>query len=408
MEAEKYKDYMYNMIDSVLKEIGTRESCTEDEKRLGRKLVEEWTPICDRVDKETFICSPTAFLGFLPFAVICYVIALAFYWVFPPASFLFAAAGFSMLFFEFVRYREFVDFLFPKREGENVLGSIRPRGEVKQRVIVSAHMDSAYEFNVWLFLKNAAIPVMIIAVIGVIALFFGSTAKAVAYLFFEEAAGSRVFDIIGIACIALYPLVGLFMMFHSYVPVLGAMDDLAGVAVVAGLGKYLADAKQDGSFFPENTEVVLFGCAAEESGLRGAKHYIKRHKKDLEETPTFGIFLDGIYDEKYLTVVNREICTGAKHDPYLVKLAQDVAREREWPIMTQPIPLGGSDAAAFSREGGVPSTCLLCQDTSKLVPNYHTRYDTIDHIRPRSLAVSLQMVIDMIRHIDEDQPRKKK
>ena len=103
-----------------------------------------------------------------------------------------------------------------------------------------------------------------------------------------------------------------------------------------------------------------------------------------------------------MTVVNREICTGAKHDPYLIKLAQDSAKERGWPILTKPIPLGGSDAAAFSREGRVPSTCLLCQDTAKLAPNYHTRFDTIDHIRPESLSVSLQLVIDMIKKIDGD------
>lgn len=399
MIAEKYKDYMYHFIDDVLKKIGPRESCSEAEKALGRYFADEVSPDCDEVRTEKFMCSPTAFLGFLPFAVMFYIGSLALYWVFPPLSFVLAAVGFSMLLFEFVRYREFVDFLFPKREGENVLGIIKPRGAVKQRVVVSAHLDSAYEFNLWLLLKNLAIPVMVVAVLGVALMFGVSLAKAI--MFFTGGADAPIFNILGIACIALYPLVGLFMLFHSYVPVLGAMDDLAGVAIVAGLGKYLSDAKKSGGFFPENTEVVLFGCAAEEAGLRGAKRYVEKHRGEHSLTPTYGIFLDGIYDEKFLTVVNREICTGAKHDPYLIKLAESCAGDRGWPIMRKPIPLGGSDAAAFSREGRVPSTCLLCQDTSKLVPNYHTRFDTIDKIRPESLTVSLQLVIDMLQKIDE-------
>ena len=201
-------------------------------------------------------------------------------------------------------------------------------------------------------------------------------------------------------CLGMAPIVGLYLRFHSYVPVPGAMDDLAGCAVITGLGRYLADAKLNGAFFPENTEVVLFASAAEESGLRGAKRYVKAHQKELQATPTFGIFLDGIYDEKYLTVVNREVFTGAKHDPYLVKLAQQCAAERAWPIKALPIPMGASDAAAFSREGRVPSICLLCQDISRLVCNYHTRFDTIEHIRPESLAVSLQLVIDMLEKLD--------
>lgn len=399
MIADKYKDYMYTFIDQVLKTIGARESCSEEEKALGRYFGDEMRPVCDEVKTETFVCSPTAFLGFLPFSVMFYIGALALYWVFPPLSFLLAATGFFMLLFEFVRYREFLDFLFPKRDGENVMGIIRPKGAVKQRVVVSAHMDSAYEFNLWLLLKNLAIPVMVIAVVAVILLFGVSCAKAIMY--FTGGADAKIFDILGIICVALYPLVGLFLIFHSYVPVLGAMDDLAGVAVVAALGKYLGDTKNGGDFFPENTEVVLFACAAEEAGLRGAKRYVEKHRDEHRETPTYGIFLDGIYDEKFLTVVNWEICTGARHDPYLIKLAEDCAGKRGWPIMRKPIPLGGSDAAAFSREGRVPSVCLLCQDTAKLVPNYHTRFDTIDKIRPESLAISLQLVIDMLQKIDE-------
>ena len=62
-------------------------------------------------------------------------------------------------------------------------------------------------------------------------------------------------------------------------------------------------------------------------------------------------------------------------------------------------PLGGTDAAAFSVKG-IPAVCLHCQDTSRAVPNYHTRNDTYEHIRPESLSVSLQLVLDMLKQID--------
>ena len=162
----------------------------------------------------------------------------------------------------------------------------------------------------------------------------------------------------------------------------------------------LADSKLNGGFFPENTEVVLLGMACEEAGLRGAKRYAEKHLAEMKSIPTYAIFLDGVYDEKFLTVIHREICTGAKHDKALVRMAQDAADARKWPMIRTLIPLGASDASAFSL-AGIPSVCLLCQDTSKLVPNYHTRYDTIDKIRPESLAVSLQLVIDMLERIDQ-------
>jgi Zn-dependent M28 family amino/carboxypeptidase len=174
---------------------------------------------------------------------------------------------------------------------------------------------------------------------------------------------------------------------------------MAGVVVIAGLGRYLNDAKKNGSWIPEKTEIVLLGASSEEAGLRGAKRYATRHLEEMKSRPVYSLFLDCIYDERFLTVVDREIFTGARHDPELVKMAQDVAEGHNWPISVKLIPVGASDASAFSVKG-IPAISLFCQDISKLVPNYHTRNDTPEHVRPESLSVILQMVIDMIERID--------
>jgi hypothetical protein len=389
---------MFGLLKRVIDEIGPRPSCSDEEKRLGRLLVEEWKPLCDRVDMETFTCSPTAFLGFIRVSVLLLFAAVILYWFYPLASFIMAAVSFSMVFFEYMRYREFVDFLFPRKQGENIIGAIRPKGEATRRVLVSAHMDSAYEFNLIYYLRNFAIPIIAIAIVGIVLAFCVSLAKTIAY--FGGFADATAFAALGYTMIAFTPIIGLFLFFHTYKPVPGAMDDMAGVAVVAGLGKYLDEARRAGDWFPERTEVVLLATSSEEAGLRGAKRYASKHLQEMKTTPTYGLFLDGIYDEKYLTVTNRELCTGAKHDPELVKMAQDTAASHNWPIAVRMIPIGGTDAAAFSVKG-IPAVCLLCQDTSKAVPNYHTRDDTYEHIRPESLAVSLQLVIDMIQRIDK-------
>ena len=398
--ADRYTDYMYNLVKKVIDEIGPRLSCGEAERKLGRLLVKEWIPICDMVAVESFACSPQGFLGFLPLTVLFYFAAVILYWFYPPASLVVAAISFSMVFFEFMRYREFIDFLFPRKRGQNVVGIIRPRGEAERRVIVSGHLDSAYEFLLWHYLGTAAVVLIAIAIAAIVFILGGSLAKTVAY--FTGSANATVYTGMGIAAIGLAPVVGLFLLFHTGKPVPGAMDDMAGVAVTAGLARYLDEAKQSEGFFPQRTEVVLIGMSSEEAGLRGAKRYVKKHLNELKETPTYALFLDGIYDEKFLSVTNRELCTGAKHDPQLVRMAQEVAASHGWPIRSRWIPLGATDASAFSVKG-IPAICLHCQDTSRLVPNYHTRNDTCEHIRPESLAVSLQMVIDIIERLDKGQ-----
>jgi hypothetical protein len=398
MFAERYQDYMYGFIQKVLAEIGPRESCSENERRLGRTLADLWGQLGIEVKTERFTCHPTAFLGFFPFATLLYLLAIVAYWWLPFLCCVLAGSVAAVLLFELLRYREFVDPLFPRAEGENVIGIIRPRGEVRQRVIVSAHQDSAYEFNLWFFLKNAAIPINAIAVIAPFIATVAGLSKSLA----GAAGHSHAFDVVGYVCMGLYPFVGLNFFFHTYTVVPGAMDDLAGVSVLAGVAKALADVRngsQTEAPLLDHTEVRILAASSEEAGLRGAKRYVAAHASELREIPSYGLFLDGVYDERFLAVITRELFTGARHDRGLVQLAKDVATTHGWKMAEHMIPLGATDATAFSL-AGVPSVCLLCQDTSRLVPNYHTRLDTIDYIRPTSLSVLLQLVLDMIQRLD--------
>jgi len=393
--AERHQQFMYGLIETVLREIGARESCSENERRLGGYLVELWKSFGLAVHTERFQCHPKAFLGFIPFASLLYLAATIAYWWLPLACSVLAATAFALTWFELLRYREFVDRLFPAAEGENVVGVFRPAGAVQRRVVVSAHQDSAYEFTLWYFLRDAAIPVMVLAFAAPLVPVLGGLARSLA----GHNADAHVFAVIGYICLGLYPFVGLNLFFHTYWVVPGAMDNLAGISVITGLGKALAEGADTHAPLATRTEIVLLATSSEEAGLRGAKRYAASHVAELQAIPTSGLFVDGIYDERFLTVFTRELFTGAVHDGRLVALAQEAAASHGWPILTTTLPVGSTDAAAFTL-AGVPSVSLICQETKRLAPNYHTRRDVIDHVRPQSLTVMLQLVIDMIRRID--------
>ncbi len=395
--ADKYAGYMFELVDKAVSDIGPRESCSEAEKRLGRLFAQEIEPACERIETEQFTCSPKAFLGFFPYLVLLYLAGVVLYYFYPPAAVILAAIGIAVLFYEVVRYREFIDILFPRRTGENVAGFVKPRGEVRKRVIVSAHLDSAYEFKVWYWLKGLSVPAMAVAFLAPVLLLAASLARTIA-----DSSGTpenAAYSVLGIILIALIPVVGIFFFFHTKDVVPGAMDNMAGIAVLAGLSKYLNEAGEGEGFYPENTEVVLLALSSEEAGLRGAKRYAARHKNEYMTIPTFSIFLDNITDERYLTVFKRELWCGAKMDPYLIELSREAAAAGARDIITTVMAVGATDASAFVREG-IPSVSICCYDSSRLMPNYHTRHDTIENVRPDSLKVSLQLVIDMIRRID--------
>jgi len=395
LNADAYRDYMYGLVRTVLDEIGARESCSENERRLGRYLADEWRGLGLDVRSEPFTCNPKAFLGFIPIATLLYLLATIAYWLLPSLCFVLAAASLALLWFELLRYRELIDPLFREAQGENVVGVLRPAGEIRRRVIVSAHQDSAYEFNLWYFLKGAAVPVMVIGFAAVLVPLVGGLLKSLAGAGNE----SHAFNVVGFVAIALYPIVGLNFFFHTYAVVPGAMDDLAGISVITGVAKALSDAARDGAGALQSTEVVVLAVSSEEAGLRGAKRFATTHAAELHALPTFVVNVDGVYDERHLTIVHRELTTGVRHDPRLVQLARERAESRGRAYHQHMIPLGATDATAFAQVG-VPTVTLLCQDATRLVPNYHTRLDTIEHVRPQSLTVMLQLVLDMIEEID--------
>jgi hypothetical protein len=396
MTADGYSTYMYDLIKKVMDDIGPRESCSEQERELGRLFGSEIAPVCEKVVTDDFTCSPTAFLGFFPYLVLMYLAGVVLYFFLPAVSVALALLGGGILFFEVVRYKELLDPLFPKRSGQNVSGYVKPRGESEKRVYVSAHLDSAYEFKLWYWFKGLSAPVMGIGAVGLLFLLGCSIARTSV-----NAVGlpHGVYWVLGWILVGLSPVVAIFAFFHTKDLVPGAMDDMAGIAVLAGLAKYFGDAMSSGDFYPQKTEVVLVGMSSEEAGLRGAKRYAARLREEPDSLPVSSIFLDGIYDERYLTIFTKEIWPGAKLDQGLVDVARGAAADGGFKADVRLLPLGATDASAFAL-AGIPAVSLCLAENDKLAPNYHTRHDTIEHVRPESLAVALQVVINMLRCID--------
>jgi hypothetical protein len=389
-EIDRYTAESYRLMGQVLSEIGPRESCSQSERLLGRLLAERWRGLGHRVCSQHFCCRPKAFLGVIPIAALLYLVAIASFWRWPLLCALLSAAAVVAIVLELVRYREFLDPLFREEEGENVAAVISPQGPAKRRVVVSAHQDSSYEFNLWLIFRDAGVVMMVLALAAPFAPLVGGLGRAI---------GGGGFETLGWIGLALSPVVILHLFFHTFSVVPGAMDDLAGIAVLDGVARALAESRDRAGPRLEHTEVVLLATSAEEAGLRGAKRFVSAQLAELTAVPSYGLFVDGVYDERYLAVIDREWATGARHDPRLVKLAMAVAAGRGWPMQRRAIPFGASDASAFST-AGIPSVALLCQDMSRLAPNYHTRRDTLDRVRPESIGVVLELVLEMLERID--------
>jgi len=107
---------------------------------------------------EEFTLAPGAFLGSLPLGALFTLIAALLNismgyltgipsWVTSTAALAFSILALLSFFFEYIKYFEFVDPFFKKKQSVNVVGELRKSGNitVNQLLILSGHHDSALE-----------------------------------------------------------------------------------------------------------------------------------------------------------------------------------------------------------------------------------------------------------------------
>ncbi len=154
-----YSDYMYDIVARILKEVGPRAPCSPEEQKAAELVQDELKNSCDEVHIEDFYCYPRAFLGWIRVTILSLMVGfflfllsgngLAEKYVFTIIPLALGIFGLFCLYKQFLKYEEWTPKFLPYKQehSQNVVGTFKPREEVKKRVIFSGHIDSAFKFN---------------------------------------------------------------------------------------------------------------------------------------------------------------------------------------------------------------------------------------------------------------------
>ena len=259
---------MHRFIERICNDIGPRASGTEEEILAGDEIEKELKQYCDEVHQEEYTSSPHAFLGGIRYGAFLVFIAIVLYWMnllielniillpeltgslFLIISIVLIILTVSYFILEVMKYHETYDFLFPKKQSKNVIGVINPLEKVEKSIIFSAHHDSAFEFNTFYYLKRFGQIIINVGYLAVGIVLIGIVLKFILDLLHVQL--TLLFVIFGVVFLCFTPIVLVYILFHSYEPVLGAFDNLSGVSIILGVAKYLNEHKNDENF-PKNT-----------------------------------------------------------------------------------------------------------------------------------------------------------
>ncbi|MHA1804000.1 MAG: hypothetical protein ACTSU4_05640, partial [Promethearchaeota archaeon] len=267
---EEDSKYMHDIIEKIIDECGPRMPCSPQEAKSAEIIKSELEKTCEQVEIEPFTCHPRAALGWIKIAVIlmalsftCFFLTretLSLTWkvILPILTFILVFIGILIMWKEFFNYEEFIDVLFRKKESQNVIGTLRGKGDIKKLIIFSGHHDSALQFNLLKYFKVGYIIIVFLGIIIFIAWSLYSAIFLIATIIFMILGSTEmpaIFFIIAIWFLIIGGIPMILLLFFvspgelaNKVP--GAVDNLSAVAIVLAIGKML---KRNKELIPDNT-----------------------------------------------------------------------------------------------------------------------------------------------------------
>ncbi|MFP4287263.1 MAG: M28 family metallopeptidase [Candidatus Izemoplasmataceae bacterium] len=383
----KVFDYTRKMI----KNHGPRLAGTNESIACSEEIAEILTNYADHIEKQTFKVHKGAFLGWIRILVFFYIVSLGFIWFnLPYVAYILTGISIVLLILQFILYLPIIDWLYPKKPAQNIIGTIEPANEAKQTIIISGHHDSARIFNFFVHqpsLYNLRVTGSIFMVVTMLVL------SILLNVFPDLGPFALLFKII-LSAGAL--LVVQMWFFASKKGTPGAGDNLIATNIALVLGEY----------FKENplnhTRIKVVSFDAEEEGLRGARYFAKH--TDLTKLPTILLNADCIYDEKELFFLTSDINNTVKLSETLAKDLQKTAKALDIKTTVKPIAIltGGTDAAEIAKKN-VRATTLIgmpwSNDSRSNV--YHTPNDLPEAVSKKAVEAALAIFKTYIEERDQ-------
>lgn len=407
-------DYALNIVKTICTETGPGLPGTAQERRRASIIAKELTSQLgpENVIIEDYTLAPDAFLGSLPVSAVGIFISILLNyiatkisgtasWIASCAALIISIASVSIVFFEFVLYKELIDPFFKKKQSVNVIGTLRKPGtdKVNKLLILSGHHDSALE-NTWIALLRygfyITIPIIYIGYFGMIVLgfiqFTGILLDNTRIIYAGTVQNS----------ILLFPVILsiIFAFFFNrgrknggIVP--GAADNLSASAAIVALCKFLV---KHPSYIPEDTEIRFISFGGEEAGLRGSRCYVKKHLEELKRLDVRVLNFEIIADPE-IVILTSDV-SNVKNSPEMVKSIESAAIRAGVPFKVKPYPFGGggSDAGSFSQAGLKALTLLPFKTPQQIVAFYHQKSDTPEILRAEPLMNVLKLSFEWVRN----------
>ena len=393
---EKLKLEIKEFILEFCDKIGPRPPCSSNEVKAAQLFYDKIKNYSNEIQIENFSTHPQAYKSAFRFPMILYILSIIFYWFLPLLSLILITLSCIILFGQVYFVKEIIDLIFPKRYSQNVISKIKAQNHGKHLLIIGSHIDSNWEFPLIRKIKYGFIIIIGVNVMLNEILLITLIIK-------------NVLDIINLETILLnYELIlywvfiggiplALIQLFFiiSNLPVMGANDNLSGMAVCYEIAKNLSVSENR----PENVEIWINAYGCEEIGAKGSKFFVKEHYNEIKDAKVINLDMIG-YRDSPLLILKSEILGLIKMDKGLIELVKKSALLNDINIKLSS-SMAYTDSLSFSRKG-LSAVSISSKPQSSKEFYYHTRNDVFENLDINNLVNAYNICMDIIKNLNRE------
>lgn len=385
------RDFILEFCDKI----GPRPPCSSNETKAAQLFYDKIKTYCDEIEIEEFFAHPQAYKSAFRFPMILYILTIIFYWFLPLLSLVLITLSCIILFGEMYLTKEIIDLIFPKKYSQNVISKIKAQNHTKYLLIIGCHIDSNWEFPLIRKIKYGFVVVVGVNVILNEILLITLVIKNILNMINLETNLSTYELILYWIFIAGIPvaLVQLFFII-SNLPVMGANDNLSGMAVCYEIAKNLSIPENK----PKDIEIWINAYGCEEIGSKGSKFFVKEHYNEIKDAKVINLDMIG-YRDSPLLLLKSEILGLIKMDKTIIELVKKSALLNDINIKLST-SMAYTDSLSFSRKG-LSAVSISSKPQSSKEFYYHTRNDVFENLDFKNLVNAYKICMNIIKQLDK-------
>ncbi|MGD9317345.1 MAG: M28 family peptidase [Anaerolineae bacterium] len=394
-----HDDYTQRAIEHIryLSEtIGGRASCSPAERQAAEYTAEQMRRLgLSAVRLESYRGAPSTYRPYaLTFAAA--LVGTLLVWLFPGrgtmvvAALLSALGAWGML-AETDFAANWMRWLLPGADSQNAIGVISPEGEVRNRAVLCAHLDT---HRTPIFYSSTAWHMLFGLLVGgaFISMVVGAAGYGLGALF--DWGWVRW---IGLAAAAM-ELFALVLCLHAdmtpFSP--GANDDASGVGVILALAERLVEEPL------AHTEVWLAFTGCEEVASYGIAAFLDAHQAKLGADAVY-IILDQVGLGRLMVLTSDGLILKRKTHRRALELARRANDALPDIEVGNQVGIAYTDAAVATKRGLIALTVdALLPPGSGGAMHWHQMSDTLEHVDPAALADTHAFTWQILQEIDSE------